>query len=192
MNKLFKDIKTMNYGIIRQGDLPGLDFEENIIDYKGLNFAEMKNFNSFAKNHCGATFVTNLAAFFEHKGYDGLLVNGSLEETFKLVHSKIGNGPIMFVAPKARAYFKSRGYDLKYRSLWGFKEAKDAIKRGNPLAILLAENPISWHWVMGLGTLETGKSQLFRVMNAWENTGDRYYLVNNRALFFSAKEYYLD
>lgn len=191
MKKLFRDLKTMNYGIIQDRLLPDISYRQEKINYDGIDFAEMRYFNSFPKNHCACTFITNLIAFFEHQGYKGLLVDNSLEKTFEIVHKKVGNGPIMLLAPKARAYFKSKGYDLRYRSLWGFEEAKSAIKRGNPVSILLAENPISWHWVMGIGTLEAQDLQIFRLINGWENTPNRYYLVNNKALFFSATEYYI-
>lgn len=192
MGKINFNQNTMAYGIIKGQDIDFNNLRQKNIDYKIDKWAQMRDYNDFAKNHCGATFIVNLAIFFESQGYKNLLINDSIDQTFKFVHEKIGNGPIVFVAPKARWYFSTRGYKLKYRFIDSFKLAKEAIDRGKPLGILLAQSPISWHWVLGLGYLENKKLQFFRVINAWENTDNRYYLVNNKARFFSAKEYYIE
>lgn len=191
MKRKIENLKTMKYGIIKKDDL-SIDFTgEMKIEYDNINWAEMKNFDSFAKNHCAATFITNLCIFFENQGNDGLLIDNDIEKTFRHIHSKIGNGPIVTVTSKAKKYFKSKGYDLRYRSVVNSKEIKDAIINNHPLGILLAEAVFSWHWVLGVGYLEIDNLEFLRIINAWEDTDDRYYLLNNKALFFSAKEYFL-
>ncbi|NLW52331.1 MAG: hypothetical protein GXY87_03075 [Tissierellia bacterium] len=189
-NKL-KNLKTMKYGIIKGEDLD-LDLTgEMKINYSNINWAQMKNYNSFAKNHCGATFITNLCIFFENQGFDGLLIDNDVDKTFKYIHSKIGNGPIVTVASKAKRYFKSRGYDLGYKSVINSKEIKSSIEKNHPLGILLAQSPIEWHWVLGVGYVEFDGLEFFRIINAWEDTDDRWYVLNNKAVYFSAKEYYI-
>lgn len=184
-----KNIKTMGYGIIKYEDLPDFKYEDKKLDLSGIHWAEMRKFSDIAKNHCGPTFITNLAIYFESKGYTGLLIDGDVRKTFEHVHKMTGNGPVVMTARTAKKYFAQRGYKLKYSIVDSFEEIKEAIDQGKPLSLLVMEHLFSWHWVMGVGYLDSDKYDFVRIINAWEDTPERFYLVNQGAVFMSARKY---
>jgi len=189
MNDIKLDLKTSSYGFIKADDLPSLDYQSNKLKYGKITWAQMHSFNDIAKNHCGATLITNLCIFFESQGYQGLLIDGSIRKTFEHIHSIIGNGPIITTARTAKRYFAKKGYELSYKMIYNFGQIKDAIDDNMPVSMLLAEKIFEWHWVLAVGYLKSDKLEFVRIINAWEDTDQRFYLINHKSNFFSAVKY---
>lgn len=189
MNNKKLDLKTSSYGFIKASDVPDLDYKSNKLKYDKITWAEMSSFNDIAKNHCGATLITNLCIFYDSQGYEGLLIDGSIRKTFEHIHGIIGNGPVIATARTAKRYFSKKGYDLIYKSIYNFNQIKDAIDKNMPVAMLLAEKIFEWHWVLGVGYLKSDKVEFVRIINAWEDTDQRFYLINHKSNFFSAVRY---
>lgn len=188
-DKNIKSIRKMSYGIIREEDLPNFKYDDKKLEMAGIHWAEMDKFSDIAKNHCGPTFITNLAIYFESQGYKGLLIDNDVRKTFEHIHKMTGNGPVVMTAGTAKRYFAQRGYILKSNQVDSFEEIKEAIDHGMPVSLLIVESLFSWHWVMGVGYLDSDEYDFVRIINAWEDTNERFYLVNKSSLFFASRKY---
>lgn len=188
-NEYIKNTRKMSYGIIREEDLPDFEYIDKKLDLKGVHWAEMDKFRDIAKNHCGPTFITNLAIYFDSQGYEGLLIDNDVRKTFEHIHKMTGNGPVVITAWAAKRYFAQRGYRLKSNQVDSFKEITEAIDQGMPLSLLIMENLLNWHWVMGVGYLDSDHYDFVRIIDAWEDTDQRFYLVNQSSLFIAARKY---
>lgn len=184
-----KNLRKKSYGIISKSELPNFKYTDKKLDTKGKHWAVMDEFRGFAKNHCGPTFITNLAVYFHSNGYENLLIENDIKKTFTHIHKMTGNGPVITTARTAKKYFFERGYKLNYSSVKSFEEIKKAIDDHMPISLLIMDSIFAWHWVMGIGYLDSKDYDFVRIINAWDDTDERFYLINEGALFISAKKY---
>lgn len=183
-----------DYKFISNENMPlGKYSSKTISNIESVDWITTGYTNDLAKNHCGATAVTNLAIYYDKMGYEMLKINDSKLETFKEIHKIIGNGPVLTIAQGAKKYFKARGYDLSKSSLNSFDEIKIAIDNNQIIGILLSNGIFDWHWVLAIGyrEYENGENYL-RIINGWNNTSDIFYKINSGALLFSATRYWID
>lgn len=182
-----------DYGFINLKDMPSSSYvPKTILSAKTTDWAIMDDYDDIARNHCGATTVTNLALYFAKRGNTNLTINNKLD-TFKAVHNIVGNGPSMIIAPSAKQYFKDRGYTLNYSSVRDFDGIKSAADSDNPCGVLLADGLFSWHWIISVGyrQYDSGGNYM-QIMDNWYNTVDRYYRIGTGSLWWSATEYWVN
>ena len=118
-----------DYGFIDWHDMPTGDYTFDLIDDAvSVDWVITKDFESIAKNHCGATAVTNIALYFAKVGYSNLKIN-TVYDTFVEVHKIVGDGSTMTIADKAKTYFSDRGYTLKTGSVVFFQVLKVRLKK---------------------------------------------------------------
>ena len=58
-----------NYGFINLDEMPSGSYSSDNIPYSGTSWVITSDFSDIAKNHCGATAVTNLAMYFANQNY---------------------------------------------------------------------------------------------------------------------------
>lgn len=180
------------YGFIEWDDMPSGSYTSSIIKNAiSTDWAITKEFSDIAQNHCGATAVTNFALYFANCGYSNLKIN-SVYDTFVAVHGIVGNGPVMTIADKAKTYFSNRGYTLNTSSVKLFSGIKTAVKNHRPCGILLANGIVDWHWVICVGyrCYDSGDNYM-RIVNGWEDTTERFYLIHSGSMWWSATEYWI-
>ncbi len=185
-------LKVGDYGFMNKEELPKQSFTEKMLPVQGIRWAVTSDFDDLAVNHCGATFVTNLAIYAARCGQEKVLTDGSHRATFIKIHALVGNGPVLRLAGKAVAYFKSRGCDLTYRSISGFDQIRQAINQGHPCGLLLMNAPLDWHWVMVIGyrIYEDGLC-ILQIMDGWHRQTQRFYLINHGSRLIHTTEYNL-
>lgn len=181
------------YGFYDWGSMPGGSYKSNTIKSAGstdwITTSEVKD---IAKNHCGATAVTNIALYYHNRGYSNLKISGSKRETFKRVHSIIGNGPVMTIAGGTKTYFSNRGYNLSYSNVGNFATIKNAVTNDRVTGILLANGIVDWHWVLGVGYREYANGgNYIRIVNGWNNTINKFYKPHSGSLWVSATQYWV-
>lgn len=191
MEKNIKQAKRP-YQIIKREDLPKESFKEVRLPYPKMDWAVMHHFNDIAKNHCGPTFITNLALYFHSQGYVKLLIEGSKEKSFQHLHDQMGNGPIFFTAKKARRYFQSRGYNLNFKNVDKISDLKTSIDQSRPLSLLIYNSLFEWHWVLCVGYLSNENTTYARIINAWDNSDERFYPLNKKSRWFSATAFWIN
>lgn len=183
---------VQRFGFININNMPGGSYKYSDLPFEGIDWATTGPYSDIARDHCGAVFVTNLAIYFANRGFDNLLIDNDRYKTFREIHKIIGNGPVAVVACKARKYFSSRGYSLKYRKVCSFNGIQASILNNRPLGILLTNNIASWHWVMAIGWRRyDSEGKYLRIVDGWNNTSDRFYKINSNSILWSATEYWL-
>lgn len=182
-----------DYGFIDWGDMPSGTYDWDMVaNAASTDWATTGEFSSIAKNHCGATAVTNFALYFANCGYSNLKINSSVYDTFVAVHKIVGNGPVMTIADEAKEYFTDRGYTLKTSSVGSFSGIQTAIGNDRPCGILLANAIVDWHWVICVGyrAYNSGGSYM-RVVDGWNDTTLKFYLCNSGSTWISATQYWV-
>lgn len=182
-----------DYGFIDWDDMPSGKYEWDIVPNAiSTDWATTSEFSSIAKNHCGATAVTNLALYFANCGYSKLKKD-SVYDTFVAVHGIVGNGPVLTIAESAKKYFSMCGYKLSYGSAPTFDGIKGAIRDGKPCGILLANAILDWHWVICVGyrdyTPEGAGGGYMRIVDGWNDTTLRFYLCSSGSEWISSTSY---
>lgn len=186
-----------DYGFINWDDMPSSTYFYDRISISGIDWAIMNDYNDIANNHCGTTTMTNIAIYYASNGYPDAMQNGNKDDTFRVMHNYIPNGPQFDLASKAQDYFSEEcGYNLYYDTTYGsFTEMKEAIRNNHPLAVLLINHLFSMHWVVGVGYREyhlvDGMNYL-QIVNNWENTANKFYLIDSGSTLQSATEYWLE
>ena len=180
-----------NYGFINLDEMPSGSYSSDNIPYSGTSWVITSDFSDIAKNHCGATAVTNLAMYFANQNYSDLKKDSD-RETFIAVHKIVGDGPVMTIAGKAKEYFSNCGYTLKYRSVGTFDGIKAATGNDRPCGILLADGIVEWHWILSVGYRQYSSGDNYmRVMDGWNRNVNRFYKLHSGSLWISATEYWM-
>lgn len=190
------NIKPMgdgDYGFYDLGSMPGGSYSSDLISYaSSTDWINTDDVSDIARDHCGATAVTNLALYFAKRGKTNLKIDDSKRSTFIEVHKIIGNGPVMMIAGGATQYFSNRGYTLNHSSIGSYSGVKTAIGNNRILGILLADGIVSWHWILGVGYRQyTSGENYIRIMDGWHNTVDKYYKINSGSMWWSATQYWV-
>jgi hypothetical protein len=187
-----ESLRSKGYGFIDWGNMPSGNYTYGVIkSATSTNWAKVGDFSSFAKNHCGATAVTNIALYYAERGCHNLKINNSNMDTFKAVHALIGNGPAITIKTGANVYFSDRGYTLGSKTLRSFSEVKSAVDRDRICAILLQNGIVDWHWILGVGYREYDNGTPYiRIVNNWHDTTYKFYRPNSGSLWWSAREYW--
>lgn len=184
-----------DYGFIDWDDMPTGSYSGDTIQYASTtDWTRMDDYNSIADNHCGATALTNLALYFDRRGYDGLLVNNDTYDTFVEIHSRVGDGPELTIAPDAVEYFADYGQTLNYDTVSAtFSNLKSAVGDDRICGMLLEDHIASWHWILGVGYRDyTNGSDYIRIHNGWEYEVDRFYRPGYGSAWHSLTEYWID
>lgn len=184
-----------DYGFIYISNMPSGSFTHDyIVGALSVDWAIMDDYNDIADNHCGATTVTNLALYFTARGKSNLKINNSKDDTFFHVHNIVGDGPKVAIANYAVTYFNYRGYSLSYASADTESAIITATTNDQPCGILLCDDLLSWHWVLGVGWRRYMQSNDFyiRINNNWDNTIYYYYKPNSGSTWISGTSYWVD
>ncbi|MFI3214934.1 MAG: hypothetical protein R3Y24_16620 [Eubacteriales bacterium] len=191
-----RSVTNEGFGFINWDEMPTDDYSADTILYAtSTDWAKMSDYNDIADNHCGATALTNLAMYFDRRGYDGLAINDSKDDTFEEFHSRVDDGPEITLASDAVDYFKDYGnHTLKYDTIGAtFTNLKDAISQDRICGMLMIDNPISWHWILGVGYRDySNGSDYIRIHNGWQYTVDRYYRPGYGSAWNSLTEYWVE
>ena len=182
-----------DYGFIDWGDMPSGTYDWDMVaNAASTDWATTGEFSSIAKNHCGATAVTNIELYITNCGISKMIINYSLYDTLVAVHKIVGNGPVMTIADEAKEYFTDRGYTLKTSSVGSFSGIQTAIGNDRPCGILLANAIVDWHWVICVGyrAYNSGGSYM-RVVDGWNDTTLKFYLCNSGSTWISATQYWV-
>lgn len=178
--------------------LPSTPYIDCCLPLDGVDWAVTSDY-PWAKNHCAAVCVTNLALWFaaQDPSLAALAESGSKEETFRAVHALVGNGPVAAIAGKARRYFSQKGFRLNRRRLWGARALREALRQGRPCALLLAGGPLDWHWVLAVGWREYPSGERYvRVADGWNRGADRFLPLPGQGkpvpVLISAAAYWLE
>ena len=178
------------YNFIERNALPKTTYIEDELFFKSqIKWAKTNQFNHLAKNHCGAIFVTNLILYYNSVGYDNLILN-DIDDTFKEVHKKVGNGPKLLLAKDAKYYFSQRGYKLAYSSFRSIESIKKSIAEKNPVGILLSAGLFEWHWVMVVGWIQfESKETYLKIVTGWNELTFKYLKLGSAPYLWSATSY---
>ena len=180
-----------DYGFVDWNNMPSGNYNSDDIPYGGTSWVITDDFKDIAKDHCGATAVTNLAMYFANRGYSKLKKDSN-RETFIAVHNIVRNGPVMTIADKAEKYFSDCGYTLHYSSVGTFDGIKAATGNDRPCGILLADGIVAWHWILSVGYREyESGGKYIRIMNGWDRDVSRFYKPGSGSLWVSATEYWI-
>lgn len=183
---------SVGYGFINLGDMPSGSYSsDTITKASSTDWATTGEFSEIVKNHCAATAVTNFALYFANRGYSNLKID-TVYKTFEAVHKIVGNGPVMTIADEAKDYFSDRGYTLKTSSVATFSGIITAVTNERPSGILLANGIVDWHWVICVGyrAYDSGDNYM-RIVDGWNDTINRFYLINSGSMWWSATEYWI-
>ncbi|WP_024854187.1 hypothetical protein [Mediterraneibacter gnavus] len=179
-----------DYGFIDWNDMPSGSYNFDYLPVSNIDWITTGETSNFAKDHCGAVAVTNLAFYFEHTNQ--IRFDGTRLGKFIWVHQFVGNGPKMTIAPEAKDFFYDIGYDLKYNTFGSISQYKTAIDKNRPCGILLAEGIVNWHWILGVGWREYSSGNFYmRIVDGWDGTANRFYKPYSDSLWISATEYWL-
>lgn len=180
-----------DYGFIDWNQMPSGSYYSDDIPYGGIDWITTSEVSDIAKNHCGATAVTNLSLYFANRGYTKLK-RATNRDTFIAVHDVVGNGPKMTIADDAKEYFSDCGYTLYYHTSKNFDNIKAATSKDRPCGILLVDGIVSWHWILSVGYRDyTSGDHYVRIVDGWNDTADRFYKLNNGSLWISATQYWM-
>ncbi len=195
---LYKD--DGDYGFI--SELPHDTYTSNTISDCNLEWmttgdfsGKLDNNGKIIDNHCGSVAAANLALYFGTQGYSKLLKANNFE-TFKAIHSYIGNGPAMTIADKARDYFRDCGYTLNYETSLlpsNLSIVITAIDNDRSCGFLLENSLLSWHWVLAVGyrTGNVSGKTYFTIVNGWQKSAHCFYRVNEGSTWMSSSEYWM-
>lgn len=183
-----------DYGFIPEDEMPTGHYEGQCINCDNVNWVVYDDFNDIANNHCAAVAVTNMALYFAEQGYSNLY-QGSNRLTFVDVHNILGNGPVGLVGFSGGAdeYFSNCGYTLQSNGVEGFDGLVTAVKKGRPVAILLADGIFEWHWILGVGwrSYDTVGGDYIQIMNGWNRDVDRFYRESSGSLVMGRLQYWI-
>lgn len=141
----------------------------------------------YAKNHCAATAIANLALYFANIGKSSA-ISETPEKTLQSVYETVGNGPILFFKKRATRYFRKHDEILSMHAI-SRAEISCAIGRGHISVLLLKDGLFHWHWVLAVGerVYASGKRYLM-VMDGWHRSRPRFLEITRRGNFAYALE----
>ncbi len=154
-------------------------------------FTVTGEYNDIAKNHCAAVCLTNLAAALSAVTGRQILENGSAQDTFRVFHSMVGNGPVASISGAWSRYGKARELWLRSRPVRNFEDVQRAIGMGHPCGLLLTDGVLQWHWVTVTGWAEGEGRYALRIHDGWNQPDNRYYDLSSRPMWIAGREYYL-
>jgi hypothetical protein len=90
-------------------------------------------------------------------------------------------------------YFAYKGYTLNAAGVSSFSLIKSAINSDRPIAMLLLAGILNWHWILAVGYREytADSSQYVRIVDGWNNTCNKFYMINSGPLWFFGRSYQL-
>ncbi|MGN1024540.1 MAG: hypothetical protein ACI4OJ_13625 [Lachnospiraceae bacterium] len=143
------------------------------------------DFSDLAKNHCCATMFLNYCRYLDQKGRLPSRLHGfSDRELFRKIHRFVPNGPILSLRHRAPLLFSHLGIPARADRLplyfWTpAKKKADLLAqchqaRKNPAALLVAAGPLSWHWILAVGSGSAGGKSCLYVVTGWHRQIMRY------------------
>lgn len=136
------------------------------------------DFSELAKNHCCATMLLNYCRLLEDQGRLPKELSAlSDRELFSRIHRFVPNGPILTLRRRAPRLFARLAIPAKAVRLPLFfttpaHEKAEVLAqcvqvRKNPAALLVAAGPLSWHWILAVGSGRTRDKSLLYVVTGW-------------------------
>ena len=158
------------YNIKYQKELKQNDYKEvSINHYREVFWNVMKDID-IAKDHCGSVVISNLINYW------------GLDISLEKIYSKVGRGPIFCIT----RYIKNLVDEFEIRPIYtrSIDKIMENINRNIPVALLLAEGPIDWHWVLAIGYRVYNGRIYIKVLDGW-NRFPRYLdLMNGPLLIY--------
>lgn len=148
-----------------------------------MNWASMEDFSDVAKNHCGATMLTNYLLLLEESNTsDSVRTNirhtseSALRRAlFQSVHTYVPDGPIFRMSTRANRYFKKEEISARLLPIRA-GELRSRLDEGHPCALLIARSLFHWHWVLVVGYVEKPDGTCaFAVVDEWHHQDVRLY-----------------
>ena len=121
--------------------------ESRFLLFPEVPAAVTADFAHAARNHCCATMLTNYCLYLESKG--SLFPDLPRAALFEKIHRFVPNGPI-------------------------FSICRCLEKQKDPAALLVAAGPLSWHWILAVGTVRILGIKYLLVITGWHRTPRLY------------------
>ena len=156
--------------------------ESRFLLFPEVPAAVTADFAHAARNHCCATMLTNYCLYLESKG--SLFPDLPRAALFEKIHRFVPNGPIFSITKRAPKVFasleiSSAAYRLPLR-LRDTPCSKMTVlcrcleKQKDPAALLVAAGPLSWHWILAVGTVRIFGIKYLLVSTGWHRTPRLY------------------
>lgn len=152
--------------------------EYSIKDLEKCDFLTTGEVSAIANNHCGAVAATNIAIYYQNRGFKNLLAANNYD-TFKHLHDLIGDGPVLSIAKNTKRYFKSRGYILESKRFRSFDKLKEHLEADHIVDMLLADAVFNWHFVLAVGYREYESGEKYiKIITGWDKSKEKYFKLN--------------
>lgn len=178
------ELKEM-FGIYDSLPATNLSYSNAIMEATRVTYGTTGEFGSIegVEDHCAATAAFNLI-LFEAFFLDcpSLIINDNRETTFRMIHSHIGNGPVLFATYNAglSRYVQAMGKTYHYSVGTGYSSIKSGINSNHMSTVLLCGNLINWHMVLAFGYREyTDGTKYIRIIDGWETNTVRFIAAEN-------------
>ncbi len=134
--------------------------ESRFLLFPEVPAAVTADFAHAAKNHCCATMLTNYCLYLESKG--SLFPDLPRAALFEKIHRFVPNGP--------RLPLRLRDTPCSKMTVL----CRCLEKQKDPAALLVAAGPLSWHWILAVGTVRIFGIKYLLVITGWHRTPRLY------------------
>ncbi len=183
------------YGFKPAAALPDNYITDYVLPLRGMSFLTTGETMALARNHCAAVCAVNLLDVLLFQAENRKLTLGEQENLFKAVHRHMGNGPVFRFDTRLNRFLRKepagrRMPPLSGGRIRGFDEIIRELHEGRPCMLLLAADPLHWHYVLAVGyrEYEDGKRYL-RIANSWQKSMDCFYPEKGGAVLLNAAAY---
>ncbi len=191
MRSYSKIFRNKDYGFIREEDMPDSGYISNSLanlDY--IEWLTTGETSHLADNHCGAVTTTNMIIYYLNSTEGQNVSKLKAFDIFARVHKFVGNGPVPKLSAKVRKFFHRYYKPVVHKRVRKSYEIKQAINEGKIITLLLMANIFDWHWVLCVGYKEYLNGDFYlEVVDAWHNSGKRFYKLKSQAFLVSAVAY---
>ncbi len=151
---------------------------------------------ALAKNHCAAVCAVNLLSVLLYRAENGRQLScWQKENLFKAVHRRMGNGPVFRFDTRLSRFLRKEPMGaamprIQMKRLRGYEEIREALLKGDPCMLLLAADPLHWHYVLAVGYREYPDGQRFlQLANSWQRNTDCFMPEKGGAVILNAASY---
>ncbi len=143
-----------------------------------------------ADNHCGAVTTTNMIIYYLNSSEAQKVTKLKAFDIFTRAHRFVGNGPVPRLSGKVRKIFHRYYKPVVGKRIRKTYDIKQAIDEGKNITLLLMANLLDWHWVLCVGYREYFNGEFYlEIVDAWHNSGKRFYKLKSQAFLVSAVAY---
>ena len=191
MRRYSKIFRNKDYGFIREGDMPDSGYIYNSLpNLDEIEWLTTGETSHLADNHCGAVTTTNMIIYYLNSTQDQKVTKLKAFDIFTRAHRFVGNGPVPRLSGKVRKIFQRYYKPVVHKRVRRTYDIKQAIDEGKIITLLLMANLLDWHWVLCVGYREYFNGEFYlEIVDAWHNSGKRFYKLKSQAFLVSATAY---